>query len=86
MTRAPVVALTATVGVYVVVTAQVMTVPRIWDDASLADWATPVAGLNVRPSHYSSAEYYAAPGDNLQTYPVTTPIRSRPATGSRCRR
>ena len=31
--------------------------PRIWDDAALADWATPVATLNVRPTHYSSAEY-----------------------------
>ena len=48
-------------------------VPRIWDDTALADWATPVAGLNVRPSHYSSAEYYRVPGDNLRTYPVYHP-------------
>ena len=47
--------------------------PRIWDDAALADWATPVAGLNVRPAHYSSAEYYASPADNLRTYPVYQP-------------
>lgn len=26
-------------------------IPRVWDDAALADWATPVAGLNVRPTH-----------------------------------
>jgi hypothetical protein len=48
-------------------------VPRIWDDAALADWATPVAGLNVRPAHYSSAEYYSVPGDNLRTYPIYHP-------------
>ena len=48
-------------------------VPRIWDDTALAEWATPVAGLNVRPSHYSSAEYYAVPGDNLRTYPLYPP-------------
>ena len=49
--------------------------PRIWDDAALADWATPVAGLNVRPSHYSSAQYYSVPADNLRTYPVYAPGR-----------
>jgi hypothetical protein len=48
-------------------------VPRIWDDAALSDWATPVAGLNVRPAHYSSAEYYSVPGDNLRTYPLYPP-------------
>ena len=48
-------------------------VPQIWDDAALGNWATPVAGLNVRPSHYSSAEYYSAPGDNLRTYPIYHP-------------
>ena len=53
--------------------AQAPRVPRIWDDAALADWATPVAGLNVRPSHYSSAEYYTVPGDNLRTYPIYHP-------------
>ena len=78
MTRVPAVAFAAAVGIYTVVTAQVMTAPRIWDDAALADWATPVAGLNVRPSHYSSAEYYASPVDNLQTYPVYRPDREPP--------
>ena len=53
-------------------------VPRIWDDTALADWATPVAGLNVRPSHYSSAEYYAVPGDNLRTYPLYPPDKEPP--------
>ena len=53
-------------------------VPRIWDDAALVDWATPVAGLNVRPAHYSSAEYYSVPGDNLRTYPVYHPDSEPP--------
>jgi hypothetical protein len=38
-----------------------MEAPRIWNDRDLAEWATPVAGLNARPDHFSEAEYYAAP-------------------------
>ena len=68
-------ALTAAGGWYALVLAQTIAAPRIWDDAALADWATPVAGLNVRPAHYSSAEYYASPADNLKTYPVYHPDR-----------
>jgi hypothetical protein len=52
--------------------------PKIWDDAALADWATPVAGIGVRPGHFNSAEYYAAPVDNLKTYPVYRPDREPP--------
>ncbi len=48
-------------------------VPRIWNDVDLADWATPVAGLNVRPGHFTSAEYYSVPADNFRTYPVYPP-------------
>jgi hypothetical protein len=48
-------------------------VPRIWTDAALADWATPIAALGVRPGHFSEREYYAAPADNLRTYPVYHP-------------
>jgi hypothetical protein len=55
--------------VCVVASAQTNRAPKIWDDEALADWATPVAGLNVRPAHYSAAEYYAVPPDNLKTYP-----------------
>src|SRR6185436_8754148 len=47
--------------------------PRIWSDKDLADWATPIAALNVRPAHYSSDEYYRIEGDNLRTYPVYDP-------------
>jgi len=53
-------------------------VPRIWNDAALADWATPVAKVQIRPAHYSSADYYAVPGDNLRTYPVYRPDREPP--------
>ena len=48
-------------------------VPRIWDDRELTDWATPVAALNLRPAHYSSADYYSAPAENLRTYPIYHP-------------
>jgi hypothetical protein len=48
--------------------------PRFWNDRDLGDWATPVAGLNVRPGHYSEKEYYAAPiGEYVRTYPVYFP-------------
>lgn len=69
MPRISVVSIVLGSCIYVGAAAQAMRAPRIWDDAALADWATPVAGLNVRPAHYSSAEYYAAPVDNLRTYP-----------------
>src|SRR6188768_758067 len=45
-------------------------IPKTWDEKMLADWATPLAGLNVRPSHISAEQYYALPVDNLKTYPV----------------
>jgi len=49
---------------------QKVDVPRAWDDAALKDWATPIAALGLRPSHFSAAEYYASPVDNYRTYPV----------------
>jgi hypothetical protein len=50
--------------------------PRVWNDRDLRDWATPVAGLNVRPGHYSEKEYYSAPvGEYVRTYPVYFPGR-----------
>jgi mono/diheme cytochrome c family protein len=51
-------------------------IPRVWDDAALADWATPLAGLDVRPTHMSPAAYYALPEENLRTYPVYLPGRA----------
>jgi mono/diheme cytochrome c family protein len=49
--------------------------PKTWDEQALHEWATPVAGLNVRPGHFSEAEYHRAPIDNLRTYPVYYPGR-----------
>src|SRR6266516_7964094 len=50
-------------------------IPKVWDDAALADWPTPVAGLNVRPTHIPSKEYYSLMVENLRTYPVYFPGR-----------
>ena len=47
--------------------------PKLWDDTALADWATPIAALKVRPGHYTAAEDYAVSADNLRTYPVYLP-------------
>ncbi|MEO8678417.1 MAG: hypothetical protein ABI665_05180 [Vicinamibacterales bacterium] len=44
--------------------------PRLWTDAALSTWALPIAGVNATPDFYKEAEYYAAPVDELQTYPV----------------
>jgi hypothetical protein len=50
-------------------------IPRTWDDAALAEWATPLATLNVRPATISAKEYYALPTENLRTYPAYFPGR-----------
>src|SRR5713101_2822303 len=50
-------------------------IPKVWDEAALADWATPVAGLNVRPTHIREREYYSLAIENLRTYPVYFPGR-----------
>ena len=50
--------------------------PRFWNDRELAEWATPIAALGVRPAHFSEREYYAAPvGEWLRSYPVYFPGR-----------
>jgi hypothetical protein len=49
--------------------------PKVWDAKALAEWATPIAGLNVRPAHISPKEYYALPVESLRTYPVYAPGR-----------
>lgn len=59
-------------------TPMAIAVPRLWDDAALASWATPVAGLGVPPTYPSSVEYYAAPVDNLRTYPLYHPDHEPP--------
>jgi len=50
-------------------------VPRTWDEDALADWAMPLVGFNGGPGHFSEREYYAAPIENLKTYPVYDPDR-----------
>jgi len=50
-------------------------IPRVWDERALQQWATPVAGLNVRPSHVPEAEYYSLPVEDLRSYPVYYPGR-----------
>ena len=56
--------------------AQKISAPRIWNEPSLADWAAPVAGLNVRPSLFTEKQYYATPqGEWVRTYPVYFPGR-----------
>ena len=52
--------------------------PVIWDDVALADWATPIAALQIRPGHYKTADYYAVPAENLRTYPVYLPDKEPP--------
>jgi len=52
--------------------------PKIWEDKALEDWATPIAALGVRPGHFTAAEYYAVPADNLKTYPIYRPDKEPP--------
>jgi mono/diheme cytochrome c family protein len=50
--------------------------PRFWNDCELADWATPIAALGVRPGHFSEREYYSAPpAEWVRTYPAYAPGR-----------
>jgi len=78
MTRASLLAVALTAALSLVVAAQTVPAPKIWNDAALDEWATPVATLNIRPAHISAAEYYAVPGDNLRTYPVYHPDAEPP--------
>src|SRR5215470_16504369 len=50
-------------------------IPKTWDEAALAEWATLVAGLNMRPTNISAKEYYSMTVENLRTYPVYFPGR-----------
>src|SRR5690242_235967 len=50
-------------------------IPTVWDESALSDWPTPVAGLNIRPTHISSKEYYSLPVENFRSYPVYMPGR-----------
>jgi len=50
-------------------------IPKVWDETALADWVTPITGLNVRPAHISAEQYYAMPEFNFQSYPAYMPGR-----------
>ena len=52
--------------------------PKSWDDKALRDWATAIAALEVRPGHFTAAQYHAVPADNLKTYPVYHPDKEPP--------
>ena len=47
--------------------------PKVWDERAMADWPTPLAGLDARPTDISAKEYYSLRVDNLRTYPVYFP-------------
>ena len=51
-------------------------VPKTWNEAGLADWATPLAGINVRPAHMSVEQYYSLPEDNLKNTKASRPPNS----------
>ena len=51
------------------------TIPKTWDETALADWATPIAGLNLRPTNMSTRDYYSMAVENLRTYPLYFPGR-----------
>lgn len=46
---------------------------RLWNHKDLATWAVPIAGVKATPNFYTEEEYYAAPVQNLRTYPVYHP-------------
>jgi mono/diheme cytochrome c family protein len=56
-------------------------VSRLWTDSALKTWALPIAGVNAAPKFYTEAEYYAAPIDEVRTYPVY--LKSREPAGYR---
>ena len=56
-------------------------VPRLWTDRALSTWALPIAGVKATPKFYTEAEYYAAPVDEVRTYPVY--LKSREPAGYR---
>jgi len=58
--------------------------PKAWDETALVDWATPIAGMNVRPTMMSAKDYYSMAVENLRTYPSIFRVGSRTAIGRCC--
>jgi len=50
-------------------------IPRVWDEAALEGWATPLAALGQPATHVTPEEYYALPEEDLRTYPLYMPDR-----------
>jgi hypothetical protein len=61
-------------------------IPKVWDEAALADWATSLVGLNLPPTHISAREYHSLRVENLRTYPVYFPGREPPGYWERLQR
>jgi hypothetical protein len=55
--------------------------PRLWTDEALRTWALPIAGVKTTPRFFTQAEYYAAPIDEVRTYPVY--VKGREPAGYR---
>ena len=56
-----------------------ITVPKAWNDHGLSDWATPLAGINLRPSHFTETELAKVPVYELyRSYPAYHPDREPP--------
>jgi len=45
--------------------------PKVWGESALADWATPVAGLNVRPTPSAPPTATPIPSPPRARFPVT---------------
>lgn len=58
--------------------------PKTWDEADLADWATPIAALGVRPTHLPEADYYAYAWTTSGRTLCTIPAASRMDIGRCC--
>lgn len=55
--------------------------PRIWDDRELEDWATPIAALNLRPTHVRTV---AGGGREARSVGVSAqPVADETATATR---
>jgi hypothetical protein len=52
---------------------QDLAVPKVWQDADVATFRLPLAGLGAPPKLLSERDYYALPEVNLKTYPVYAP-------------
>src|SRR5689334_12475711 len=50
-------------------------VPRVWDEKGFEGWQLPIAGQKFTAGHFTEAEYYSAPVENVRTYPVYVPDR-----------